>query len=247
MPSPHCAARVLHERPAAIPRGEKRASRGPQNANAITATLQTPCRRPVAVLVRSSLGRLRGEDRAPRWATKQPRNARTAQRACSVAGRPIIHGAKSVRADTTRDSNAAMAKIQTRCRRPDAMLVRSSPGRRRGEERAPRWAITQPPRQMRTAGRGCSVDGRPMYRVAKSAWAVRHGIKNGNQNRSNVVPPICRGVGSVKPRPTAWGGARPALGHNTTTPSAHRGARMLRGWSVDISRYKKRAGRAPKD
>jgi hypothetical protein len=43
----------------------------------------------------------------------------------------------------------------------------------------------------------------------------------------------------------AWGGARPALGHNTNTPSLH--WRMLGGRTANTTRGQKRAGRAPQD
>ena len=53
---------VLCARSADTPRGEKRARRAPRDLNAMTTTTRNPCRRPVAVLARSSPGRRRGED-----------------------------------------------------------------------------------------------------------------------------------------------------------------------------------------
>ena len=53
---------VLCARLADTPRGEKRAHRAPRDLNAMTSTTRNPCRRPVAVLARSSPGRRRGED-----------------------------------------------------------------------------------------------------------------------------------------------------------------------------------------
>ena len=123
------------------------------------------------------------------------------------------------------------------CRKPAAVLVRWSPGRRRGEERSPRWATTQPC-QVHTSRRACSVGNRLIFHGTKCAWADNYYI-------SSPVPPTCREVGAVEPRPTAWGGERPALGHITTTQSLHCEARVLRGWSADIPRGETRACCAP--
>ena len=51
------------------------------------------------------------------------------------------------------------------------------------------------------------------------------------------MPPTCRGVGAVESRPTAWGGARPALVNNTTTPKRRVRAarRVLHGRFADFS------------
>ena len=57
-----------------------------------------PCCQSAPVLTRLSSGGRRGEERAPRWPTTQPRRVRTARPACSVAGRPLLHGENSVRA-----------------------------------------------------------------------------------------------------------------------------------------------------
>ena len=70
-PSPHCAARVLRGRSANTPRDEKRAGRAPPDLHATAASVYSPCQRPVTVLVRSILGRRRGEERALRWLTTQ--------------------------------------------------------------------------------------------------------------------------------------------------------------------------------
>ena len=94
-PSPHCTARVLRERSANTPRRGKRAGRAPQDSNAVILSLRRPCRRHVAALVQSSPGRRHEQERAPRWATSQPPQVRTARHAWSVGGRPILHGAKS--------------------------------------------------------------------------------------------------------------------------------------------------------
>ena len=52
---------------------------------------------------------------------------------------------------------------------------------------------------------------------------------------------------SIPGQPAAWGEVRPALGHNTTTPSPHYAARVLRGRSADTPLGEKRVGRLPRD
>ena len=81
----------------------------------------------------------------------------------------------------------------------------------------------------------------------ESARAARTGFERGDNALPKPVPPTCRGVGAVEPRPTAWGGARPALAHNTTTPSPRTARRVLHGRSADTPQGEKRAGRAPRD
>ena len=56
------------------------------------------------------------------------------------------------------------------------------------------------------------------------------GIKDGDQDVSKLSPPTGRAVGGVEPRPTAWGGVRRGLAHNTTTPSPH--CASLAPWAV---------------
>ena len=137
---------------------------------------QRPCHQPAAVLVRSSAGRGRGEERAPRWATTQPRQVCTALR--MLRGRSTAGSREESRAHRApRESKAMITGALSSCLRPIAVLVRSSPGRRRGKERAPRWPTTQP-RQVRTARHASSEDGRPIFHEAKSARAARHIIRS---------------------------------------------------------------------
>ena len=78
-PSTHCTARVLRARSANTSR--MKSSRAvATDSNTRTTILYSPCRPPVAVLVRSSLGRRRGEERAPRWSTTQPHQVQTSWR-----------------------------------------------------------------------------------------------------------------------------------------------------------------------
>ena len=46
--------------------------------------------------MKKSLGQRHGVERAPCWLQRQPRQV--CQRACSVWGRPVLHGAKRARA-----------------------------------------------------------------------------------------------------------------------------------------------------
>ena len=84
------------ERPTDRPRGRlthrystarKRGGRAPRNSNAVSTTFRSLSSRSVTVLVQSSLGQRHGEERAPRWATTQPRQVYTSRCACSVGGR----------------------------------------------------------------------------------------------------------------------------------------------------------------
>ena len=112
-------------------------------------------------------------------------------------------------------------------------------------------------------GRSASCVG-PQHNHAKSAlrgtcapWAVGRysagreargsrveGFEYGGHDLPKPVPPTRRGVGAVEPGPTARGGARHALAHNTTTPSLHWTEHILRGRSAEAPQGKKRAGRA---
>ena len=87
-----------------------------------------------------------------------------------------------------------------------------------------------------------------------SAESSRRGMSTGpqfpnapNHNLPDAVPPSCRGVGVVKSRPTAFGGARPALRREPTMPSLERQVQtpacLLRGQSADSPRDDIRAGR----
>ena len=88
----------------------------------------------------------------------------------------------------------------------------------------PRWPTIQQ-RSGCTAWRACSVRGRPMLHGANRPWAARPSTERNGHGLSNSVLPTRCGVGAIEPRPTAWGGARPALAHNTSTQSAHCAAR----------------------
>jgi len=132
------------------------------------------------------------------------------------------------------------------CRGPVAVMVRSSPGRRRGRS-APR--VGPQHNHAKSALRGAHVSwavGRySTGRTARGPLVTR--FERGVHDLPKLVPPTCRGVGAVEPRPTAWGGVRLLLGDNTTMPSPQSGVwRVLYGRSVNIRRGK-RAGRAPRD
>ena len=77
----------------------------------------------------------------------------------------------------------------------------------------------------------CWCGRAPAGGVGRSASYVGP-IECGVYNCSNFVLPTCRGVGSVEPRPTAWGRANHALDHNTTTPNLHCVVRVLYGRST---------------
>ena len=65
---------------AATPWCNTRTGHAPRDSNALAKAFRPRCRRPVAVLVRSRLGRRREEERAARWPTSQTRQVRAARR-----------------------------------------------------------------------------------------------------------------------------------------------------------------------
>ena len=137
-------------------------------------------------------------------------------RACSVGGRPVLHGAKRARA----------ARHGSRKRGHDVPKPQPPTWRGVGEEepRPTAWGGARRALAAKTTtpsppARACSVGGRPVLHGAKRARAARHGNQTLWSRRSKPQPPTWRGVGEEEPRPTAWGGARRALAAKTTTPS----------------------------
>ena len=142
-PSPCCEARA----PWAVGRNSTgRKARGTRatGLNAVAKTSRRTCCQPATVLVRSSPGRQRGKERAPRWSTTQPRQIRAARRV--LRGRPAESPQGEKHAGRApRDSNAVVVRTCRRpCCQPATVFVRSSLGWQRGEECAPRWPTTQP-------------------------------------------------------------------------------------------------------
>ena len=94
---------------------------------------------------------------------------------------------------------------------------------------------------------GRSVDtppGKPRILHKTNSAGRAPGDSNGVvMGFSKTLPSTCRGVGAVERRPRAWGGACPALGHNTTTPSLHCAAHAP--WEVDRW-FTGRIARAPR-
>ena len=126
----------------------KRAGHMSQYSNAILTAFRSLCHRPIAVLVRSSFGRQGTEERALRcFRAPQHNHAKSALHGLRgmLRGRSALTSRSEKRAGCApRGLNAMSATFRTACRRPVAVLVRSSPGQRRGEERAPSWTTTQP-------------------------------------------------------------------------------------------------------
>ena len=86
------ARRVLRRRSEESPRGETCAGRATRGLNALAVIFRGPCCRPVAVLVRLSFGRRRGD--GARRALSHNNHAESALRgACSAVRRPLLHGA----------------------------------------------------------------------------------------------------------------------------------------------------------
>ena len=141
-----------------------------------------------------------------RWATTQPFQARTARHVCWAVGRYSTgRKARGPRAMGLDDGDYKYSKP---CRRPVAVLVRSSLGRRHGEERAPRWATTQP-RQARIVRRAYLSTpwavGR--YSAGQKERGPRTTVSKYGDHIVENESPTRHGVGAVEPRPTAWVGA----------------------------------------
>ena len=136
--------------------------------------------------------------------------------ACSVGRRPVLHGAKRARA-ARHGNEYGKRDVRSRSRRPGAVSVKKSLGQRRGVERAARWPRRQPRQVRQSACAPWAVGRFSTGRSARGSRATE--VRRGGHGVSKPQPPTCRGVGEEEPRPTAWGGARPALAAKTTTPS----------------------------
>ena len=208
-------------------RGSRATGHGPRESNALIRNLRRRCRRPLTMLMRSSLGQQRGEKHGLRSPTTQPRQVRTAWRACSVGSWPLLHGAKS--------ALAARHGIRARWPKPPtahAIGVSRCWCDRASADSIQRTAPRVGPQHNCAKSMPCGV--RTTYVV------VRHKMDRTRAGRapreSSVVIETLRsrcrrsrGVGAVKPRPTVRRGARPAFAHDTSTPSPHCVARVLCG------------------
>ena len=174
--------------------------------------MRRPCYRPVAVLVRSSPGRRRGEQRAPRLPTTQPRQVR------NEGGSPTFHVAKSAR--DSRNENQMRRPRPLKCRAAD--MSQSLCGRAEAED-VGRSAPCVGPQQnhAKSALRGaCSAGGQPTLQEAKSARDARRGIQRQRPrplaSRATDLSRCCCG----RAQADGVGRSVPALAHNTTTPSS---------------------------
>ena len=114
------------------PRGKKRAGHASRNSNAVTTGIQKLCHRSIAVLVEPRSGVRRGEERAPRWPTTRPgKSALRDARTLWTVGR-YSTGRKARGPRATGFERGDHITFCRPCRGPVAVLVRSSPGRRRG-------------------------------------------------------------------------------------------------------------------
>ena len=238
-------AQLLRGRSADTPRGKKREGRGARNSNVVLTTFRTLCRRPLALFTRSSVDWQRADECAPRRVTTQPRQVRTARLACCVGGRRYSVGRKARGPHVTvfeRNTYGLPKPVPPTYRGAGAVELRSTGYG--GARPALFQSTTTQPRQVRTArlaGHAPWAVG-PYFAERKARGVRATRFERNECNLSNRVPPTCRGIGAVDPRPTAWGGARPALGHNTTAPSPHCAAHVFHGGRPILYRAKKRAG-----
>ena len=182
---------------------------------ALITLLQSRSRRPVAVSAKKSLGQRRGVERAPRWHRRQQCQVRQRARTPWAVGR-LLTG-RGARGRAPRDSETSITTFRSRSRRNVAVVVMKSLVQWRGMERAPIWMRRQPCQVRQRARAQCAV-GRP-----SSRRSPRGPHATACTNFCCVVPrpqpPTWSGVVEEGPRPTAWGGALPALAAKTTTPS----------------------------
>ena len=222
---------VLH------PRGEARAGRAPRYSNAVIKTIRSLFCRPIAVLVRSSLGRRHGEERAPRWATTQPRQVHTALRACSVGGRPILPRGEKRAGRAPRDSNAVIKPFEAGA----ADLSRCCCGRASADG-VGRTALAH------------NTTTPSAHYAARAPWAVGR-YSAGRKARGPRATSLRRGDYNLpKPLSRCWcvrasadGAGNSAPHWPTTQPRQVRTARrVLRGRLAGTPRDEKRAGRGPR-
>ena len=193
--------------------------------------------------MRSSPGQQRGEERAPRWATTQPRQVRAARSVLCERSADFPRAEERTRR-VPRDSNAIFRVSWEVCRRPVAVLVRSSPGRRLGEKRALRWPTTQP-RQVHAARRvlrGRSAD------FPRGEERARRASRDLNAVTGTCRRPCRRPVAVlVWSRPgqrRGWSASRVDREDNHAKSAS---VQVLRGRSADFPRGEKRTRRAPWD
>ena len=148
---------------------------------------------------------------------------------------PALDGAMGAWAAAPREPDAVTPTVRSRSRRPDAVAVRRSRGRRIGEERVASWHTPQPKSAVRSA-RACSVGGRPILDGAMSARAARRGDRTRQHSRFEVAAADLM----------RWPCVRRELAHTTTKVCGAHCARVLHGRSSDSRRGHERTGRAPR-
>ena len=98
---------------------------------------------------------------------------------------------------------------RSRSRQPVAVLIKIDLRQRLGVERAPRWERRQP-RQLRQ--RACAPWAVGRFSTGRSSRGPRGTGPEGCVHvNAKLQPPTWRDFNEDTPRPTAWGGARPAL------------------------------------
>ena len=143
------------------------------------------------------------------------------------------------------DLNSMSATFCTPCSRPVAVLMRSSPGQRRGEECVPRWTTNNHSNSaLRATRRACSVGSRPILHPAKA-----RGMRASNLNAVSTTlrTPCCQHVAVVarsSPDRRRWKERAPHW--PTTQPRQVRTAqRAVSPWAV--GRYfTRQRGRGPR-
>ena len=163
-------------------------------------------------------------------------------RACSVGGRPVLHGAKRVRPRATGFKSCDYG-VRSRSRRPGAVSVKKSLGQRRGVERAARWPRRQP-RQVRQRARAPWAVG--WFSTGRSARGprARNSKLSATTFRSRSRRPGAVSVKRASANGVGWSAPRVGREDNHAKSAS---ARVLRGRSAGSPRGEARAGRAARD
>ena len=141
--------------------------------------------------------------------------------------------------------NAVFLAVQSRSRRPDAMVVRRSLCHGAAEEFVANWPKPQPKFAVRSA-HVCSVSGRPVLHGAMSARAAcrRDRTRYCRQFEAAAADLMWWPCGGAVANEPGCSASRVGPHHNKV--STAQCARVLRGRSSDSARGDERAGRAPR-
>ena len=206
-------------------RGPHGGGRTARDSKYIATNIRSRSRRPGAVSVKRSFGQRRGMEGAPRWPRRQPRQGVRQHARALWAVRWLTTGrsARGPRATEFKRSFYGVSKLQPPTWRG---VVAEEP-------RLTAWVGARPPlrptrwpldNHAKFASVHVLCGQSALSPQAKRAGAARRGPHGAgfeiySHEHPKPQPPTMLGVGEEKPRPTVWGGARPALAAKATSPS----------------------------